>query len=221
MASPIAIVAYLALFAAAGFIFLFVNLLIGHFLRPREPNSEKLEVYECGEPTIGSSFVQFDLRFYVVALLFIIFDVEVAFFFPWATVYGKVTHLMDPNLPKVAQQVEMTGDPNQLSPDTAALFQELGVAHPTVPPLSAEAAEALGPGASEAKRNARAVEDLARTIAKISILDIDVFFAVLLVGFAYVWKRGDLDWVRALSKERAMQSDRLTVVAEEEAVVSV
>ena len=46
------------------------------------PNAEKLEVYECGEPTIGSSFVQFDLRFYVVALLFIIFDVEVAFFFP-------------------------------------------------------------------------------------------------------------------------------------------
>ena len=62
---------------------------LGKFCRPRAPNSEKLEVYECGEPTIGSSFVQFDLRFYVVALLFIIFDVEVAFFFPWATVFGK------------------------------------------------------------------------------------------------------------------------------------
>src|SRR5580698_9402494 len=102
MVSPTAIVAYLALFAGTGFIFLFVNLLVGHFLRPDAPNSEKLEVYECGEPTIGSSFVQFDLRFYVVALLFIIFDVEVAFFFPWATVYGKATHLMDPNFPKVA-----------------------------------------------------------------------------------------------------------------------
>ena len=55
--------------------------------------SRKLEVYECGEPTIGSSFVQFDLRFYVVALLFIIFDVEVAFFFPWAAVFGKATQL--------------------------------------------------------------------------------------------------------------------------------
>ncbi|MEZ6070714.1 MAG: NADH-quinone oxidoreductase subunit A [Pirellulales bacterium] len=39
-------------------------------------------MYECGEPTIGTSFVQFDLRFYVVALLFLIFDVEVALFFP-------------------------------------------------------------------------------------------------------------------------------------------
>src|SRR5450755_3292080 len=119
MASPIAIVAYLALFAAAGFIFLFVNLLIGHILRPYAPNAEKLEVYECGEPTIGSSFVQFDLRFYVVALLFIIFDVEVAFFFPWATVYGKATHLMDPNLAKV------TANGQLLTSDAAALFQEL------------------------------------------------------------------------------------------------
>src|SRR4051795_4500254 len=94
MASPASIVAYLALFATIGFLFLFVTLVVGRFLRPYAPNTEKLEVYECGEPTIGSSFVQFDLRFYVVALLFIIFDVEVAFFFPWATVYGKVTQLM-------------------------------------------------------------------------------------------------------------------------------
>ena len=73
--------------------FLFVNLVVGWLVRPRLPNVEKLEVYECGEPTIGSSFVQFDLRFYVVALLFIIFDVEVAFFFPWAAVFGKATQL--------------------------------------------------------------------------------------------------------------------------------
>ena len=101
MATPTAIVAYLALFVAVGFLFLFATLLVGRFLRPRDPNQEKLEIYECGEPTIGSSFVQFDLRFYVVALLFIIFDVEVAFFFPWATVFGKATHLMDRDLPKV------------------------------------------------------------------------------------------------------------------------
>ena len=93
MATPTAIVAYVALFAGAGFLFLFVNLLVGWLVRPRLPNQEKLEVYECGEPTIGSSFVQFDLRFYVVALLFIIFDVEVAFFFPWAAVFGKATQL--------------------------------------------------------------------------------------------------------------------------------
>src|SRR6266478_4446346 len=101
MASPVTIVAYLALFTGAGILFLFANLLVGKFLRPKAPNAEKLEIYECGEPTIGSSFVQFDLRFYVVALLFIIFDVEVAFFFPWATVFGKATHLMDPHFATV------------------------------------------------------------------------------------------------------------------------
>ena len=89
MATPTAIVAYLGLFTAVAALFLLVNLLVGRLLRPKLPNKEKLEVYECGEPVIGSSFVQFDLRFYVVALLFIIFDVEIAFFFPWATVFGK------------------------------------------------------------------------------------------------------------------------------------
>ena len=93
MATPTAIAAYVALFALTGFLFLFANLVLGWLVRPRLPNVEKLEVYECGEPTIGSSFVQFDLRFYVVALLFIIFDVEVAFFFPWAAVFGKATQL--------------------------------------------------------------------------------------------------------------------------------
>ena len=59
----------------------------------RKPDAEKKTIYECGEPTIGSAWVQFDLRFYVVALLFVIFDVEVAFFFPWAVVFGKANNL--------------------------------------------------------------------------------------------------------------------------------
>ena len=87
LGGSVGIVAYLALFAGIGFTFVFANLLVGRFLRPSDPHEEKLEIYECGEPTIGSSFVQFDLRFYVVALIFIIFDVEVAFLFPWATVF--------------------------------------------------------------------------------------------------------------------------------------
>src|SRR5207237_8098688 len=115
MVTTIVITAYIARFAITGCLFLFVNLLVGWLDRPRLPNQEKLEVYECGEPTIGSSFVQFDLRFYVVALLFIIFDVEIAFFFPWATVFGKATHLMDPALAQnqaLIQSVE--GKPNEL-----------------------------------------------------------------------------------------------------------
>src|SRR4051812_18676054 len=167
--TPISIVAYLALFSAAGLAFLFGNLLVGYFLRPHDPHAEKLEVYECGEPTIGSSFVQFDLRFYVVALLFIIFDVEVAFFYPWATVYGKATHLMDPNLAKVSATGELT-------PDAVALFQEMGVARPTVPEPSKELLARLVPNASPAVRGQAATEELADSLARFSIIDIGVFF---------------------------------------------
>ena len=66
--SSTAIAGYLALFAGVGFVFVFVNLLVGRFLRPDNPGVEKQEIYECGEPPIGSSFVQFDLRFSVVEL---------------------------------------------------------------------------------------------------------------------------------------------------------
>lgn len=183
-ASSVGIVAYLALFAGVGVIFLFVNLLVGRFVRADDPHEEKLEIYECGEPTIGSSFVQFDLRFYVVALLFIIFDVEVAFFFPWAAVFGKATHMADPNF-RVAT-VSANEDGHELTESGRLLYQELGVRNPQ--PVSNEDAHAG-----------------AKRLALVTIVDIVVFFAVLLVGFAYVWKRGDLDWVRAVSEERARQ----------------
>src|SRR5438445_11974753 len=98
--------AYVLLFLAVGTGFIFVHLLAGKLIRPAKPNAEKLTIYECGEPTIGSAWVQFDLRFYVVALLFVIFDVEVVFFFPWAVVFGKATLLGKESLPgpeRVAQ----------------------------------------------------------------------------------------------------------------------
>src|SRR5512145_2533587 len=143
--SSLAIVAYMALFAAVGIGFLFVNLLVGKFLRPANPHAEKLEIYECGEPSIGSSFVQFDLRFYVVALLFIIFDVEVAFFFPWANVFGKATHLSDSRLPLAAAPAAGSGE---LTPEARGLFRELGIEKPVVPTASeatsARLAEQLG-----------------------------------------------------------------------------
>jgi NADH-quinone oxidoreductase subunit A len=190
MTTPTMIAGYLALFVAFGFAFLFVNLVVGKFLRPKNPNAEKLEVYECGEPTIGSSFVQFDIRFYVVALLFIIFDVEVAFFFPWATVFGKATHLMDPNFAvvqstasgaKPASGGEKSG--TELTPAAAGVFRELSV------PL------ASAPTTTEDVRSS------ADQLAKIALIDILAFFAILMVGFAYVWRRGDLDWVRATNEE--------------------
>src|SRR5436189_5386376 len=89
---------YLLLFTGVGVAFILVNLSVGKFIRPKRPDAEKLTIYECGEPTIGSAWVQFDLRFYVVALLFVIFDVEMAFFFPWAVVFGKANTLAKTDL---------------------------------------------------------------------------------------------------------------------------
>src|SRR5580704_11771014 len=86
-------------FLGLGAFFVFIHLLLGKVIRPRRPSAEKLTIYECGEPTIGSAWIQFDLRFYVVALLFVIFDVEVVFFFPWAIVFGKANQLALDNLP--------------------------------------------------------------------------------------------------------------------------
>jgi len=127
----------ITLFVAFGAVFVFANLTIGSLARPRVPNPEKAAVYECGEPSIGSSWVQFDLRFYIVALVYLIFDVEVALFYPWAVAYGSA--------PRLANEIGMT---------TAALR---GVA----------------------------------------IVDMLFFFGVLMVGFAYLWRFGYLDWVRS------------------------
>ncbi len=173
------IVGYLSLFAIVGFLAIFVALLMGRLLRARAPSPEKGEVYECGEPPVGSAFVQFDLRFYVVALLFIVFDVEVAFFFPWATVFGKATQLMDPALSVPA--AEAPANPVQQK------LEELGL-----PP--AAVAETM----AQADFPGRSVEQLGGTLALAAMIDIAVFFAVLMVGFAYVWYRGDLNWVRAV-----------------------
>jgi NADH-quinone oxidoreductase subunit A len=192
MATPTAIAAYVALFAITGFVFLFLNLLVGWLFRPRLPNREKQEVYECGEPTIGSSFVQFDLRFYVVALLFIIFDVEVAFFFPWAAVFGKVTQLAaEP--PAVAATAEDPGAARQaIALATATRLRELG----------------LGDAAVESREDLDEIRSASRNLALASFADIGIFFGVLLVGFAYVWKRGDLDWVRAVTEQKSVPVHR-------------
>lgn len=157
------LVGHFLIFSIVAIVGLVLPLLIGLLVRPKLPTPEKDAIYECGEPTIGSSYIQFDLRFYVVALLFIIFDVEVAFFFPWALTYGAATQLADSRLAEPTR-VEIT----------ERLLQT---------PL-AQAGDAIS-------------APTALKLAMVGLLDILVFFGVLLVGFAYVWKRGDLDWVRA------------------------
>jgi NADH:ubiquinone oxidoreductase subunit 3 (subunit A) len=103
--------------------FLAFNLLLWWVIRPSRFSEEKLTTYECGENPTGSAWIQFNIRFYVFALIFIIFDVELVFLLPWAVVFRK-----------------------------------------------------LGPLAF--------AEGL-------------VFVAVLAVALVYVWRKGDLEWVRA------------------------
>lgn len=133
----------ITLFVFFGAAFVWANLLVGSLARPRAPHPEKGAVYECGEPAIGSGWVQFDLRFYIVALVYLIFDVEVALFYPWAVTYGS-------------------------------------------------AANAGSPEATFALR-------------QVALVDMLFFFGVLLVGFAYLWRFGYLDWIRAAP--RASESD--------------
>ena len=127
----------ITLFVAAGCVFVLAAMVAGRLVRPDVPMPEKGLPYECGEPAIGSSWVQFDLRFYIVALVFLVFDVEVALFYPWAVLWGS-------------------------APELALL---------------------LGMDAFDLRVAA--------------LLDLLFFFAVLVVGFAYLWRFGYLDWVRS------------------------
>ena len=98
-------------------------LALQHLLSPRNnKGGDKLTSYECGELPEGSAWVKFNIRFYVIALVFLIFDVEIVFLFPWAVVY-----------------------------------QELGL---------------------------------------LAFIEAFLFVLILVVGFAYVWAKGDLDWVK-------------------------
>ncbi|MBI2943313.1 MAG: NADH-quinone oxidoreductase subunit A [Candidatus Wallbacteria bacterium] len=59
-------------------------------LRPSKPNPQKLVAYECGENPVGTSWIQYNARFFSVALVFVVFDVEIVFMFPWAVVFKSL-----------------------------------------------------------------------------------------------------------------------------------
>ncbi|GAA0705057.1 NADH-quinone oxidoreductase subunit A [Dokdonella soli] len=65
-------------------------IVIGNLLGPRRPESEKASPYECGFEAFEDARMRFDVRYYLFAILFIIFDLEIAFVFPWATVFSKL-----------------------------------------------------------------------------------------------------------------------------------
>ncbi len=109
----------LLFFIIAG-VFVAAGLFVAYLLRPKKWYPEKLTTYECGEEPVGSSWIKYNIRFYVGALVFLIFEVETVFLFPWAVV-----------------------------------FQNLGL---------------------------------------FAFIEMAIFLIILLVGYAYVWVNGDLDW---------------------------
>jgi NADH-quinone oxidoreductase subunit A len=119
-------------FVLVACLFLAVTLLLGKLLRPSTPDAVKGLGYECGETPIGSGWFNYNPRFYIVALVFLIFDVEVAFTFPVATVFRRWV---------------ATGD------------------------------------------------------GLVAFLEIGAFVGVLLFGLAYVWVKGDLEWLRGAIKD--------------------
>jgi NADH-quinone oxidoreductase subunit A len=119
------------LFFVIGAIFVAGGLVAAWIVRPHRWYPNKLASYECGEEPIGDSWIKFNVRFYVIALIFLIFEVEVLFLFPWALVY-----------------------------------QQLGV---------------------------------------FAFVEMMVFLAILGVGYAYVWVKGDLDWDRPIPNVPTLQ----------------
>jgi NADH-quinone oxidoreductase subunit A len=81
--------ANIVVFVALTIVFVGALLLVGRLIRPRIPELSKDDPYECGEKPVGNAWIQFNFRFYLVALVFIIFEVEIAFMFPVAAVYRR------------------------------------------------------------------------------------------------------------------------------------
>ena len=78
------------IFMAIGLFLGVALLVVNRFLSPNRPNSEKLSPYECGFEAFEDSRMKFDVRYYLVAILFIIFDLEIAFLFPWAVALNEI-----------------------------------------------------------------------------------------------------------------------------------
>jgi NADH-quinone oxidoreductase subunit A len=79
----------LIIYFVSGVVFISAGLLTAWLIRPNRPNPEKNTVYECGEDPVGSAWGQFNIRFYVLAILFLLFEVEVVFLLPWAVIFDS------------------------------------------------------------------------------------------------------------------------------------
>ena len=123
------------IFLLIGIVLVCGTLLLSKLIAPDKPTPLKLSSYECGEEPSGNSWGQFNSRFYVIALIFLLFDVEMVFIFPWTTVFGQ-----------------------------KALIQ----------------AEPMW--------------------GWLTLTEMFIFVGILLLGLVYVWRKGDLDWIRPQQK---------------------
>jgi NADH-quinone oxidoreductase subunit A len=75
--------------------FIVIGLLIAKIIRPNKPSEEKLSSYESGENAIGDAWNKFNVKYFIIALIFILFEVELVFLFPWATVFTKKEYMQN------------------------------------------------------------------------------------------------------------------------------
>jgi len=81
---------FIGLFAVVAVLFPIIAVGLAYFLRPKRPHPAKETTYECGLDTRGPTWVQFRVQYYLYALVFVVFDVETAFLYPWAVAYNKL-----------------------------------------------------------------------------------------------------------------------------------
>jgi NADH:ubiquinone oxidoreductase subunit 3 (subunit A) len=85
---------YIGLFIIAAILIPAVAVILPRWVAPRKPNAIKQETYECGMETVGDAWVQFKVQYYIFALVFLIFDIETVFLFPWAVAYDKLPEVV-------------------------------------------------------------------------------------------------------------------------------
>lgn len=81
---------FIGIFVVVAIAFPVIALILASFLRPKKPNTVKTSIYECGIETIGETWVQFKVQYYIHGLVFVIFDIETIFLYPWAVAYNKL-----------------------------------------------------------------------------------------------------------------------------------
>ncbi len=85
---------YIGLFMIVALFIPAVAVILPRFLAPRKPNQIKGETYECGMETVGETWIQFKVQYYIYALVFLIFDIETVFLYPWAVAFQKLELFM-------------------------------------------------------------------------------------------------------------------------------